>query len=794
MTLIYWAVGWLAGIGVASSLSLSTPLWAALGLLGIAAAILLGRHPSFLPPIIVFTAVCCGAARFNLAQPIIDAGHVAFYNGREAAVSGLVSKPPDLHETFQNLTVESEQILLAENGAHAVQGKVLLRTQRWPLIEYGTRIRASGTLEEPQNMAAFDYVRYLAGRRIYATMDGHAVEVQSTQEGNPLMHGLAALRGRAQRAINTLLPQPQAALLSGVLLGDEHAIPSDLKADFRDTGMTHIIAISGFNMAIIAGALLNGGRQIVGPRKAAWIALTGIVLYTLFVGAEASVVRAAVMAALFIVAATLLGRPTFLPAALLGAAFFMTLLNPYILWDVGFQLSFAATMGLMLYVGPWQKGIQNRLAPLLGAEESKAPTRFIAEIFLTTMAALIMTLPLMLYHFDTLSLVSPLANLLILPAQPGIMSFGGAATLLGMLSPLLGQLPAWIAWLLLSYTIGLVRAFASLTPATLSISLSPAGLAACYLLIAAATRLLRGSRGTEETLPGRKPATRMRRTGLLGLLTVAILGMSWVWQRPDGNLHVAFLDVGQGDAILIQGPDGKQLLVDGGQYPSLLLSRIGEQMPFWDKEIDLVVATHPDVDHVGGLIDLFERYDVGQIVTNGANTDSGAGYYGFVAAAEQANTPVHVARAGETITFGQDVRIEILHAGALPGSSADNDASVVMRLVYADFSLLLTGDAGQTAEQMLLKNGQDVQAAVLKAGHHGSNTASSREFLRAVDPQIVVISAGGERYGHPHEETLGRIAETGAAVWRTDQQGTIELISDGKMIWSAADHGRDELP
>jgi beta-lactamase superfamily II metal-dependent hydrolase len=139
------------------------------------------------------------------------------------------------------------------------------------------------------------------------------------------------------------------------------------------------------------------------------------------------------------------------------------------------------------------------------------------------------------------------------------------------------------------------------------------------------------------------------------------------------------------------------------------------------------------------------------------------------------------------IEFGQDVEIEILHAGELPGSDQENDESIVMRLVYDNFSLLLTGDAGYSAEQMLLRKGVDVQSAVLKAGHHGSNTASSREFLRAVHPQIVIISGAGERYDHPHEEVLQRIAETGATIWRTDELGTIELISDGKLIWTNID-------
>jgi competence protein ComEC len=496
------------------------------------------------------------------------------------------------------------------------------------------------------------------------------------------------------------------------------------------------------------------------------------------------------MAILLIFAATMFGRPTFLPAILFGAAFFMTLLNPHILWDIGFQLSFVATLGLTLYLGPWSKSFRNLVQPVVGKRFANTSTRFVADVILATFAATIMTFPLMIYHFKTISLVNPLANLLILPAQPGIMTWGGLATLAGMISPILGQIPAWIAWLFLTYTIKLVEFFGSLPFATFQINMPVVGLIGGYAIIFAATAASRSGSDDEEESDNRWQIDgRVLRLSLVGLILVALLAGAWLWQRPDGKLHVAFLDVGQGDAILIQGPDGKQMLVDGGKRPSLLLSRVGEQMPFWDKSIDLVVATHPDADHVAGLVDLFENYAVGHVITNGTHEESGTGYFGLVSAAQKANTPILGLSGGEVIEFGPDVQIEILHTGDLPVSDNDNDESIVMRLVYDDFSLLLTGDAGHTAEEALLKSGKNVQSAVLKAGHHGSNTASGREFLQAVNPQIVIICGGGERYDHPHAQVLERIEEIGSAVWRTDELGTIELISDGKLISSNVSDG-----
>ncbi len=794
VTIIYWAAGWLCGIWLGSILALPAPLWAVLGLLCLVAAVLIQRQPVAFALLILAAGASLGAARYNQSRPLIDQSHVAHFNGAdEVVVTGLVVKPPNIRETHQDLTLEIESLEIAGKNRRPIAGRVLVRVPRSPIIEYGTRIEAAGRLEQPASFGTFDYGRDLANHDIYSRIPYPAITVLAYQAGNPIMQSLLAIHDRAQDSLNRLLPQPQAALLSGIVLGDDHQIPPDLREDFRASGMTHIIAISGFNIALIAGALLTGGRQVVGIRIAAGMTIIAVIVYAVFVGAEASVVRAAVMAILMVIAATLLGRPTFLPAVLFSAAFFMTLLNPNILWDVGFQLSFAATLGLTLYLGPWSHRFHDLIQPVTGDNIARRSTRFVSDVVLATFAATIMTFPLMIYHFQTISLVNPLANLLILPAQPGIMTWGGLATIAGMISPLLGQLPAWVAWLFLTYTIELVEFFGSLPFATYQLKLPLLGLVGGYALIFAATAIGQSSPDDDRSSSWRFDH-RLLKWLLLGLITLVLLFAAWIWQRPDGKLHVAFLDVGQGDAILIQGPDGKRMLVDGGERPSLLLSRIGEKMPFWDREIDLVVATHPDADHVAGLVDLFGNYPVGQVLINGSHKESGTGYFGLVSAAQRANSPIHSASPGEIIEFGSDVEVEILHAGELPGNDSDNDESIVMRLLYEDFSLLLTGDAGHTAEGVLLRSGKDLQSAVLKAGHHGSNSATSRDFLQAVNPQIVIISGGGERYDHPHEEVLMRIAETGAAVWRTDELGTIELISDGRLIWSNVENGGLERP
>jgi competence protein ComEC len=249
--------------------------------------------------------------------------------------------------------------------------------------------------------------------------------------------------------------------------------------------------ICGFNIAILAAILLRASRPFFGPRWSAWVAIGGVAIYTVLVGAEPAVVRAAIMAAIFIFAGRVMGRPSFAPAGLMSAIIVMTLVEPAIIWSIGFQLSVAATLGLMLYVDPWKQGTEAGARRLVSPSTARRIARFLADIVIATLAAMLLALPLIMYHFEQLSIISPLANFFILPAQPGVMTWGLLATLTGMAVPFIGQGLAWVTWLFLNYTIGLVRFFASLPATSVGVNLSEVGLVAMYLIIFDLTWLTR---------------------------------------------------------------------------------------------------------------------------------------------------------------------------------------------------------------------------------------------------------------------------------------------------------------
>jgi competence protein ComEC len=215
-----------------------------------------------------------------------------------------------------------------------------------------------------------------------------------------------------------------------------------------------------------------------------------------------------------------------------------------------------------------------------------------------------------------------------------------------------------------------------------------------------------------------------------------------------------------------------------------LNDQLGQQIPFWDKEIDMLIATHPDADHVSGLVGVFDRYAVNYLITDGEGLGESPIYDAVLQAAEANGSAIHPAQVGERIHIDDGIWLEVLHPGAELDSESRNENSVSMRLVYNQFTFLFTGDAETAAEQEILATGLPLNSFIFKAGHHGSRSSSTASFLAAVRPQIIVVSAGAEnRFGHPHPEMLERAQAIGATVLRTDELGAIELTTDGKMMW-----------
>jgi competence protein ComEC len=420
---------------------------------------------------------------------------------------------------------------------------------------------------------------------------------------------------------------------------------------------------------------------------------------------------------------------------------------------------------------------------------SQVLLRYLSDYLIVTLAAMILVIPLVVCHFGRLSLVAPLTNALILPVQPAIMVTGGTATLIGMLPPLepVARLVAWLPWLCLSYTKSVIGLLATWPSAWVQIGQGSWGwLAAYYALILASVWALRQKRAAtnRDVTSAGKPAPSQ---AVLGILCAAmiLLGLATA-QLPDGRLHVTFLDVGQGDAILVTTPQGRQILIDGGPSPAALTSALGRHMPFWDRSIDLVVATHSDADHVTGLAEVLTRYKVGGWLENGRSDDD-AVFAECQNLLKAARVRKYSARVGDRLELGAGLSIEIIHPPRelMTGTASDsNNNSLVLRLIWGHASFLLTGDLAAEGEHMLLRSGQDLAVDVLKVGHHGSGGSSTHDFLASVSPRFAAISVATKNpFGHPDQAVLKRLERLGTTVFRTDEQGTIEFVTDGAILW-----------
>lgn len=279
---------------------------------------------------------------------------------------------------------------------------------------------------------------------------------------------------------------------------------------------------------------------------------------------------------------------------------------------------------------------------------------------------------------------------------------------------------------------------------------------------------------------------RFSRWYILGILTLLCVFVGYRAFHPERHsiLSVAFLNVGQGDAIFIEAPNGNQVLIDGGPPGQAVLSALGSVMPFYDRFLDVVISTHPDQDHVGGLPAVLEKFEVEQVLEPGISSPTPI-YEAFEALVREKHISRVLARRGMAVVLDTQIYLLILFPDRDLPEVETNDASIVAKLVYGDTSFLLSGDSPRKIEEYLVTlDGELIDVDVLKAGHHGSKTSTAQPFVAVATPLYAVISAGKDnRYGHPHQETLETLKHFGADIVSTAERGTIVFQSDGKKVW-----------
>jgi competence protein ComEC len=784
---------------------------------GIAAAEWLRPHPALALAALLLCALWAAASRRHGATALLATlamlgalhysyvqtagrGDLGAWQGRKVALIGTVITEPELRKPSGLAYV----LKVERVEGHPATGKLYV-TQRSPKAPaYGERVELRGTLKPPSGArtpGGFDQAAYLARQAVYLTVDTGEVGLKGPGDLFWLRRAAVATRIRLEGVLKATLPPREAALSAGLLFGSRSDLPDDIKEAFKTSGVIHLLAVSGGNVAMVIMPLLGLLRRAGLSKRAASLAsVPAVVFFVFLTGAGPSVMRAGLMAVLVLLGAAL-RREKDAVNTLGAAALLLLLVSPGLLFDLGFQLSAGATLGILLFA----RSIEEWLTPRFQLYLGEKPGGWLASGLSVTFAAQVLVEPISLHNFGAFSTIAPVANLLVLAFIDPVVKLGTVATLAGALWLPLGWALNQPVRLGLNALVFLIKATAEVPLAYLQVGHLPTvWMVAWYAGLVAVTSP--GARGQlRALLTDRRTLT----TAAACLALLAATGFTWSYALadPPDTLRVTFLDVGQGDSILIEAPGGGTMLVDAGMaYPTDAKTGrpgfdAGEQvvLPFLARRgidrLEYLVLTHPDQDHAGGGAAVLEGVTVGQVL----KSDQGAtesGYVNALQAAARNGIPARQPVAGERIDLGGGVIAEVIGPPREPyqGSRSDDNANcVAFRLIYRQVTLLLTCDFEAVSEEALLARKAPLRADLLKVAHHGSRHSSTAPFLQAVQPRYAIVSAGnGNSFGHPNGETLDRLAAVGATVYRTDRHGTITARTDGLTLSVSGARGGPE--
>lgn len=709
-------------------------------------------------------------------------------------VEGTLTRAVDARDAHQYVYLDLQRLENAQ-GWQPVSGLIRLNVHTTTLdLLPGDVVRVSRLrlhqVHSAQNPGGFDFARFMRWRGIYAVggvSNPERLQLLARPAGFHLDRSLEQWRQQLRHGVQRLLPAPYAGVFLAMVLGQRRDLTPEIQQSFRMSGTTHLLVVSGLNVSCIAVALLWTWRLLLRPLRSrlprAWVpgwrptpiaavlSLPPVVLYCALVGWEIPATRAALMVGSAMLALVVQRARDPLQALVFAAALTL-LVEPAATRDLAFQLSFVAVASIFL--------VARSARPLAPPDTHRRRWPQHVKAYLTVnSAAYLGTLPLLVGAFHTVPTFAILANLPLVPLAGLLTQMGVAALGLLLLWPPLAPYLFALLAPLLTWTVAIADTVARLPAAQLYLAAPSGPMSLAYYGLLGGVFL------------GGRWRWRWPCVGACILLLLAGAGWQYLSSRPQ-LLQVTFLDVGSGDAILVQTPEQRTVMIDGGgTYDGRF--DIGTQVvaPFlWQQYVrrfDLMVLTHMHPDHARGLGSLARLFPTQHLLTN--DSPMRADYLQALRTiAQQRGAQHHTAPHGPRVWQWERLRLTVLsppEAGT-PGQALwaprhENDRSLVLRLDYGDVRFLLTGDIEQATERWLLSQGIDLQAHILKVPHHGSKTSTSLAFVQQVRPQVGVISTGAENpYGHPHPQVLEVLTRQGVAIWRTDLHGAITISSDGR--------------
>jgi competence protein ComEC len=760
--------GFIAGLLAADRLRPSAQVALAAGVLSVGCLILAWLLHRRLPepeegellprmgvvPIVALLVGCCGLGFVDLGVRAAQqaASPLPLLDGRVVDLEGRLATDPQPVGSSWVFTLSS----IVDSTGRELAGRLLVRSYRKsPQAALGDLVRVEVKINSLDPQDDFDRSQARKGISAEASLLSPPRVVASSE--NPLTAASNFFRDRMRLGAAGALSRNRAALLLGLTIGDDRALSARVRDDFRASGLSHLTAVSGANVAMVLAALAAILSVLKTSRRLQiGLGLAAIVFFAVVTRWEPSVLRASVMAAIAL-GAFLFGRKSN-PIHILGiAGIGLLMVDPMMFWSVGFQLSFAATAGILIGREP----LMDRLRSI---------PRLIAEPLAIGLSAQAAVFPLIAVHFGKISIASVPANL----AAAGLVA---PATVLGLLAGIVATFSRWlsgpafrVAGIFAAALEWVAKIFGRSDYSQVSVPnfASFELIAACLGLAAGWLWLIRRARWA------RWPAVASA-VVLIGSLLVPAAGSA----APSG-LRVTFFDVGQGDSALVESPGGARVLIDGGPDPEQIADTLGRRGL---GRVDLLIASHLHADHVVGLAQVAARLEVGIALHPGVETP--------LLGSLQKGKRFEVATEGERFVIG-DLAVELLGPSTEARSAAVeaggikqtvegaelNDASVVLRVLWGRECVLFTGDLEESGQQELLdRHPKEIECSILKAPHHGSGRLLE-EFVQAVDPEWVTVSVGRNDYGHPTEKAIGIFEAAGGRVLRTDRLENIVLEID----------------
>ncbi|MGI6552108.1 MAG: DNA internalization-related competence protein ComEC/Rec2 [Bacillota bacterium] len=765
--IVWICLSYIAGILAGLYFSLPLPL-----LLVIILCLLLGWFLAFQrnKPMSVWFLIAAfavlGAFRYGWQEELLASRIQGMDWDLEREMRALVRKGPV--KSGNNLLYE----LLLESGARI---QLLLEEGEGSFAYgYGDKLLVRGKISPPptaRNPGEFDYRAYLRQQGILgqAVFPRQLVLLEKGSDRHPLA-AVFRVREKAEGAFVEAMSPRTAAVARALVFGDKSALEKEVKETFLSLGIIHLMAVSGLHVGFLVAAIEACRRLFhLRLRSGFFLTLFLLVFYSALTGFSPSVLRASLMATMVLLG-HLVGRERDFYTALAAAALILLLFNPHYLFQSGFQLSFLTTWGLVYYY------------PLLEKCLSGLPSWRPALI--VPLAAQIAALPLTALYFNLVSIIGVLVNVLVVPLA-GLVVIGGLFSLI-----FLWALPFLSIWLLASLGAVLDFMLTVLSPvskwpgSSLMVATPSLGLILFYYLVTVFLREWQLNQAWREKYP------HLGRRGMALILLLVFLFLGWQQFSPK-PLEVVFLDVGQGDAILIRTPRGRTCLLDGGgSHLGEGNFRVGRDriIPYLQRRgiyrVDFLISSHPDLDHLQGLEDVLLHLPVRAVILPPPGLFA-EGYETFLPLAEKKGCRLVEVKAGDLLRLEDGLVMEILNPpdeNPVFTSSPDNNHSLAIRLIYGTTEFLFAGDLEEEALEYLVDKDLVRQVTVFKFPHHGSRTGFYVPFLDLLQPEAVVVSVGRNSFGHPAPEVISYWEETNTPLYRTDRDGAVTVFSDGERI------------